>query len=218
VKETDLWVGAETDLTNETRDLIFSCRYQIENYINTYPEFATSLSPFPEDSYAPSIVKEMIFAGGKVGIGPMASIAGAIAQYVGNGLLEFSDQVIVENGGDIFLKTGRPATISVLAGDSVLSEKFGLLIHERMMPLGICSSSGTVGHSLSMGIANLICLLSPSASLADSAATAIGNKIKKKSDLEKVAGWVNEIDGIIGGLAIVEEKMATWGDLELVAL
>ena len=100
----------------------------------------------------------------------------------------------------------------------MLSEKFGLLIHERMMPLGICSSSGTVGHSLSMGIADLICLLSPSASLADSAATAIGNKIKKMSDLEKVADWANEIDGIIGGLAIVEEKMATWGDLELVAL
>ena len=75
----------------------------------------------------------------------MASVAGAIAQFVAQGLLESTNQVIVENGGDIFLKVNRPVNVSVFAGESPLSEKIGLKIPSRQMPLGICSSSGTVG-------------------------------------------------------------------------
>jgi ApbE superfamily uncharacterized protein (UPF0280 family) len=218
IKETDLWVGADVNLEEETRDLVFNCRHQLEMYIDLQPEFATTLLPYPEDPYAPPVVREMITATRAVGVGPMASVAGVIAQYIGGGLLKFTDQVIVENGGDIFLKVNRPATVSIFAGRSLLSEKFGLLIPVRNMPLAVCSSSAKVGHSLSMGIADVVCLLSSSAALADGAATAIGNRIKREGDLEKVAGWTNQIKGIIGGVVILEERMATWGDIELVEL
>ncbi|MBW1868220.1 MAG: UPF0280 family protein, partial [Deltaproteobacteria bacterium] len=103
-------------------------------------------------------------------MGPMAAVAGAIAQYVGMGLLDLTDQVIVENGGDIFLKADRSLTVSVFAGASPLSGRFGLLIPVSRMPLGVCSSSATVGHSLSRGIADVVCILSPSSALADGAA------------------------------------------------
>lgn len=216
VKETDLWVNADKNLKKETRDLVFDCRQQIESYISLYPQFAISLIPCQQDPYAPPVIKQMIGVTRELGVGPMASVAGAIAQYVATGLFEFADQVIVENGGDIYMKASRPVSVSIFAGNSPLSEKLGLLIPAKQMPIGICSSSATVGHSLSMGIADVVCLLSPSALLSDGAATALGNRIKRRADLKKVAGWASQISGILGGVVIVEDRMAIWGDIELV--
>jgi len=218
VKETDLWVSADLNLEKETRDLVFDCRQQLETYIKLYPEFAVTLSPQQEDPCAPPIVREMIGATKGIGVGPMASVAGAVAQRVAGGLLRFTDQVIVENGGDIFLKTNRPATVSIFAGASPLSERLGLKIPVKQMPLGVCSSSAKVGHSLSLGIADVACLLSPSAALADGAATALGNRVKRKEDLETVAAWAGQIEGIVGGVVIVDDRIAAWGDIELVEL
>jgi ApbE superfamily uncharacterized protein (UPF0280 family) len=218
VKETDLWVSSERKLEDETRDLILDYRHQLERYIQAHPDFLTTLQPYPEDPYAPLLVREMIEVSRVVGVGPMASVAGAIAQYVAKGLQQWTDQVIVENGGDIFMKANRPVTVSIFAGESLLSGKIGVMIPKEKMPVGICSSSATVGHSLSMGIADLVCLLSSSAVLADGAATALGNRIKSKRALEKVAIWADRIEGIWGGLVIVGDKMATWGEIELVGL
>jgi len=216
VRETDLWVCADRGLEKETRDLALVSRHQLETYIRSHPEFLNSLLPLKEDPCAPQIVREMIGAAGKVGVGPMAAVAGAIAQQVGEGLLNLTDQVIVENGGDTFLKADRPLTVSIFAGTSPLSGRVGIFIPTRQMPLGVCSSSGTVGHSLSQGIADVVCLLAGSTALADSAATALGNRIKKKRDLENAAAWAGQIDGILGGVVIVGDTMATWGDVELV--
>jgi ApbE superfamily uncharacterized protein (UPF0280 family) len=218
IKETDLKVSADVNLEKETMDLVFECRQQLEMYIRSHPEFASSLVPLRKDPYAPPVVREMINVTSRLGVGPMASVAGAIAQYVGTGLTKLTDQVIVENGGDVFLNAHRPVTVSIFAGNSPLSERFGLLIPERNMPSGVCSSSATVGHSLSMGITDVICLVSSSTVMADGAATALGNKLKRKKDLEKIAGWAGEIEEILGGVVIVEDSMASWGDIELVEL
>ncbi|MCP4666368.1 MAG: UPF0280 family protein [Deltaproteobacteria bacterium] len=218
VKETDLWVSADADLENETRDLVFECRRGIEAYISAHPEFATTLAPYKKDVYAPPLIAEMINVTRKLGVGPMASVAGAIADYVGKGILNVTNQVIVENGGDIFLKADRPVTVAILAGTSPLSEKLGLLITPKQMPLGVCSSSGSVGHSLSMGASDVVCLVATSAILGDGAATALGNAIKKKSDLEKAALLAKDIKGVLGGVVIMADRMATWGDIALVEL
>ena len=218
IKETDLYVSSDRDLHEETTDLVFDYRYQIESYIKSHPEFLTTLKPYPEDPYAPAIINDMIMSTRDIGVGPMASVAGAIAQYVGLDLLESTAQVIIENGGDIFLKVNRQVTVSVLAGDSPLSDRSGLSIPTRVMPLGVCSSSGRVGHSLSLGSVDVITILSTSAIRADGAATSIGNRIRTKTDLEKVAEWAAAIDGILGGIAIMADRMITWGDVELVDL
>jgi ApbE superfamily uncharacterized protein (UPF0280 family) len=218
VKETDLWISSDTDLTEDARDLVFGARYQIESYIKSHPEFLTNLQPSAEDPYTSPIVGEMIRTTRDLGIGPMASVAGAVAQYVGEGLLELTDQVIVENGGDIFLKINRPATVSIFAGESPISGKLGLVIPVRLMPLGICSSSGTVGHSLSMGSSDVICVMSPSPILADAAATVLGNRINSKKDIDNIPNWAGSIDGILGGVAIMDDKMSAWGDINLVEL
>jgi hypothetical protein len=218
VRETDLWISASERLESEARDLVFQGRRQIESYITSNPGFKNTLKPWEKDPFAPFLVKEMIRASKVAGVGPMASVAGALAQFVGEGLLELVDQVIVENGGDVFLKTDRPATVSVLAGDSPLSGKIGLVFSEKRMPVGVCSSSGTVGHSLSFGRADAVCIISPSAVLGDAAATALGNLINSKNDLKKAASWAERIEGVDGGVVILGDEIAAWGDVELVAL
>jgi len=216
VGETDLWICAESDLTKQVRDLVFMLRHQLENYIQFHPEFLTSLLPVEDDPYAPPIIKDMIRSTKRASVGPMASVAGAMAQWVGEAIRDLSEQVIIENGGDIYLTAKRPVTVSIFAGQSPLSGKFGLRVPESQMPLGICSSSATVGHSLSRGITDVVCLLSKSTALADAAATALGNRIKKIADLECVARWAEEIGDILGGVVIVKDTMASWGDIELV--
>ena len=218
VKETDLWVSSGRTLVAETRDLVFNFRHQIESYIQVHPDFLTALQPYPADPLAPPLVRTMIESTRVVGVGPMASVAGAIAESVGLGLLTLTDQVIVENGGDVFLKVNRPVTISVFAGNSPLSEKIGLLVSTKKMPLGVCTSSGTVGHSLSMGVADVACVIASTAALADGAATALGNRIHEKRDLNRIAPWAGSIKGILGCLVILGDSMAAWGDVELVKL
>lgn len=218
VKQTDLWISAERDLSKEALDLVFQCRTWIEEYIDAHPEFATSLNPLPQDPHAPDVVREMMDATHKVGVGPMAAVAGAIAEFVGRGLLALSEQVVAENGGDIFMKAARPVTVSIFAGASPLSGKIGLSIPNRQMPLGVCCSSSTVGHSLSLGIADAVCLLSPSAALADAAATALGNRIRTSSDMESAGNWASRVRGLLGGVIIVKDRVAAWGDVEIIAL
>jgi ApbE superfamily uncharacterized protein (UPF0280 family) len=215
IKETDLLVSSSKDLSKHTRDSVHNYRRQLEDYTRSRSDFLSTLLPYPEDPLAPEIVREMIAVTRMLGVGPMAAVAGTIAQFVGNDLLKYSEEVIVENGGDIFLKTKKPVTVSIFAGSSQLSNKLGLIINPEEMPSGICTSSATVGHSLSLGIADAVCILAESASIADAAATALGNRITNKSELKGVIESIRGSKGIKGGVVIAGKTMATWGEIEL---
>jgi len=218
VKETDLLVRAERDLSKETRESVFKYRHQLETYIAMNPEFQKSLFPLRDDPYAPEIVQEMILTSQLAHVGPMAAVAGAIAESVSKDLLKLSKEIIVENGGDIYLAISKERTIGIFAGNSPLSLKIGLVISPEETPLGICTSSGTVGPSLSLGKADAVCILAKSSALADAAATAVGNIIKEKKDIERGLERGKEIEGVLGTLIIVEEKMGIWGNIKLTQL
>ena len=218
VKETDLLVRAERDLSEETRQSVLQYRHQLETYITMNPGFQQSLVPLADDPYAPEIVKQMIRTSQRAGVGPMATVAGAMADVVSKDLLQLSKEVIVENGGDIYLATSKERTIGIYAGNSALSLKIGIVISPEESPVGVCTSSGTVGPSLSFGKANAVCLLSKSAALADAAATAVGNVVKEKKDIELGLERGKEIAGILGALIIVEDKMGVWGNIKLIQL
>jgi len=218
VKETDLLVRTERDLSNETRESVLKYRQQIEAYIETNPPFQRSLIPLREDAYAPEIVREMIRTSQLADVGPMAAVAGAMAEMVSKDLLKVSKEVIIENGGDIYLATSKVRTVGIYAGNSPLSLKIGIVIKPEETPLGVCTSSGTVGHSLSFGKADAVCILSKSAALADAAATAVGNIVKEKKDIELGLERGKEIEGIFGMLIIVGEKMGVWGNVRLIQL
>ncbi len=218
VKETDLLVRAERDLSRETRESVLKYRHQLETYISANPRFRESLVPLADDPYAPEIVREMIRTSQLAHVGPMAAVAGAMAEMVSRDLLEFSKEVIVENGGDIYLATSKDRIIGIYAGNSTLSLKIGIVVSPEESPMSVCTSSGTVGPSLSFGKANAVCLLSKSAALADAAATAVGNVVKEKKDIELGLATGKEIEGVLGTLIIFEQKMGVWGKIKLIQL
>jgi hypothetical protein len=147
----------------------------------------------------------------------MAAVAGAFAEFVGRDLLKYSTEIIVENGGDIFLKTTKSRLVGVYAGeDSPLTGKVALKIEPADTPLGICTSSGTVGHSLSFGKSDAVIVLSPSAALADAAATAIGNLVKTETDIQKALDYARGVTGLVGAAVIINDKMGVWGKINLI--
>jgi hypothetical protein len=160
----------------------------------------------------------MVKAGENAAVGPMAAIAGAVAEHAGLGLLKSTDEVIVENGGDIFIKTASPLTVGIFAGQSPLSLRIGIRVNGGPMPMGVCTSSGTVGHSLSLGMADAVCVVAESCAFADAAATAVGNLVQSIADIEFAIAKGKSIDKIQGIIIIVGEKMGIWGDLEVVPL
>ena len=218
VKETNLHIQAKTDLSREAIKSVLTCRGYIENHILTHPEFATSLVPVPPLSHGSEIVRDMIDAGIKAQVGPMAAIAGAVAQYTGKKLMQFSDQVIVENGGDVFLKTNSATTLAIFAGKSPLSMKVGVKIAPREHPFALCTSSGTIGHSKSFGKADAVTILSNACTLADAVATALANEVKKESDIQSAIDLGKKIPGVEGIIVIKKKKLGAWGEVELVGL
>jgi len=217
-KETDLWVLASQDFTQEVRDLVIQERQQLETYIARHPGFLTSLVPWPPDPFAPPVVREMIEAATAVGVGPMAAVAGALAARAGRRLSALSPEVIVENGGDIYLSITRPATVALFAGTSPLSHRVGLNLDPALSPLGVCTSSATVGHSLSFGRADAACVLAKSAALADAAATALGNRVQGPDTIASALDWIASLPEILGAVVVVGEKLGAVGRVELVPL
>jgi ApbE superfamily uncharacterized protein (UPF0280 family) len=214
-KETDLYIRATTNLQRKARRLVLKYRRQLERYIEANPAFLTSLEPLPSPHEAPLIVKDMTEAGQRTGVGPMAAVAGAIAEHVGRELLAFSPEVIIENGGDIYLKCLTKRVIGIFAGKSPLTGKIGLEIEPKDTPLGICTSSGTVGHSLSFGRADAAVAISPSVTLADAAATAIGNRVKQTGDIPGAVEFSRSIGGLTGAIIIIGEDIGAWGNVKL---
>jgi uncharacterized protein len=128
VKETDLFIRAHHILRKKALDVVIKQRTLLENYISRHPGFAAELSPFPVGEDAPLIARTMAEAAAKVGVGPMAAVAGAFAEFVGRELMQFSPEVIVENGGDIFLCHTKSRLIGIYAGDSPLTGKLALKV------------------------------------------------------------------------------------------
>jgi len=221
VKETDLWIAVDTssyrrEIEPAVRDELLKLRFELEEYISEDPEFAKTLKPYLVRKGAPRAAVEMAAAAAVAGVGPMATVAGLFAQRIGKKIREMTDcrKLIVENGGDIFLFAREQVTLSIYAGNSLLSEKIGL----RLKPegcLGICTSSGTVGHSLSFGRADAVVVICEDVLLADAYATAFCNMVKGEDDIAKVLEKAEESNAVRGAVIILDKYMGAWGELEL---
>jgi hypothetical protein len=217
VWETDLHIRAQSNLRTYALRSIKKHRKPLEEYIYSHPLFLHSLEPFAVEDSAPDMVKDMASAACIAGVGPMAAVAGAMAEAVGKDLLAYSPEVIVENGGDIFMKSLKKRLIGIYAGNSPFTGKIALEIESDDTPLGICTSSGTVGHSLSLGVADAVIVLSPSAALSDAAATAIGNHIMSPEDIALEIERAGVMYGLRGLVIIKDDKIGLWGKVKLVA-
>ncbi len=213
IKETDILVSGRRGFAVEAAALVRAARRQIEGYIATHPGFEACLVPIADDPAAPPIVAAMIAAAAVAGVGPMAAVAGAIAEYVGHGLPSGNGDLIVENGGDVFVRSAVPRELLLLAENSRFVG-LRIALPPSPSPIGIGTSSGTLGHSLSFGGADAVMAVAPSASLADAAATAIANTVKGVDHLEAGLARAREI-GVDAVVVLAGDRMAAWGDIRI---
>lgn len=219
VEETDLWIAADWDLADRVCVWVREYRQQITDADTLLPGFIRSLEPLPGSSETPLIAR-MLKAGALAGVGPMAAVAGGISQAVGEKLRAagLSRNLCVENGGDIYMDSDADRVIQIYAGNSSLSDKVGLRIRSDQFPLGICTSAGTVGHSLSFGKADAAVVLASDAALADAVATAAGNRLKAPEDMAATLDFIRSVPGILGCVLVIGDHLGAWGDIELVNL
>lgn len=217
-KETDLWIGVDpASFQEEMKESAFQkvkeLRHSLEVYLLNDPIFGKTFNPNNSQPNAPAIVKVMSEAGRVAGVGPMAAVAGAFAEFVGRHLMEQFDiqELVVENGGDIFLKVNRSLLLSVYAGTSVLSEKMAIEIPAAETPLGVCTSSGTVGPSYSFGKADAAMIVCRNTALADAFATAIGNGVKSEHDVQQAINQTAQFKEILSSVIICHDKIGISG-------
>ena len=216
VRETDLSIRAHGDQSAEALKLVKRLRADIEMYAERHPGFIESLDPWPDDAAAPDVVREMLRSTARYGVGPMAAVAGAIAQAVGRKLLEHSNEVIVENGGDIFLQMNRPVKLMLYSGEaSPFGGRLILKINAPGRPRGVCTSSATIGPSLSFGRTDAVMIIADDAALADAAATAVANRVKTAEDVAQTLEDEKERRVLRGAVITIGHTLGAFGDVEL---
>lgn len=216
IGESDLFIWAERDLGEQARLSLARHRADLEDFISRHPMFAETFRPYAVPEGSPRVVEAMARAAERAEVGPMAAVAGAIAEAVGEDLLSLSPEVMVENGGDIFVRSGRERRVGIYAGGSPLSGRLAL----RLPPtpprgLGVCTSSASVGPSYSAGRADAALVVAESAALADAAASALGNRAKSPEHIEEALAFASGIAGVIGCLLIMGEHLGVHGDLDI---
>lgn len=219
--ESDLWVAVAADAppAAEAAALaaVLDARRELEAYIAADREFLTALAPYEPRAGCPALARAMAAAAALAGTGPMAAVAGAVSAYVGRRLEELFGltEVIVENGGDIYLRSSVPRRIAIYAGASPLSNKLAINVSPTLSPLGICTSSGTVGHSLSFGKADAATVLAKDAATADAYATALGNRVQGPGDIDAALAWAAARPEVLGAVVIAGDKIGAVGQVEL---
>lgn len=222
VGESDLWIGYAPHsldgkvLAVEGTRLLRRLRNEILNYPD--PLFLRSFAPLQErEEPITPFLKGMLRSAKISGTGPMASVAGAIGQEVGSRLKEkFSlEEIVVENGGDLYIDVLKPLSVTLFAGDNSLSGKVSIVVEPEHCPLGVCTSSAKVGHSHSFGKADAVMVACHDAALADAYATAFCNRVKEESDVGKAADEMNSIEEILSALVLLDTKLALCGQLEV---
>jgi ApbE superfamily uncharacterized protein (UPF0280 family) len=216
IETTDLFIRADRELTDAALKAAQAARSAVAEHIRQRPEFAETLVPLDDPTEPqPAVVAAMYRAARAAGVGPMAAVAGAVAEAVGRELRKSARWVMVENGGDIYIDADRPVTVGLYAGASPFSGKLGLKLDADGLPWGICTSSATVGPSLSFGCADAATVLCRDAALADAVASGLGNRIQRPEDIEAALDWTLSISGVTGALAVVGNRLGCRGDLTL---
>lgn len=203
-----------SDLTTVVCAEIVRQREILEAYVARHTEFKTSLVPLGLLDGAPEIAQAMVNAARLVGVGPMAGVAGAIAQRAAEAALkQGATEAIVENGGDIFAKSNQALLIGLHAGENSPVNKLAFRLEPEDMPRAVCSSSSRMGHSLSLGSCDLATVVARDAAIADAAATMACNLVREDHDMNKALEYITAIDGVDGALIANNGKVAILGTL-----
>lgn len=189
-------------------------RTLIENYIKKDIFFLSTLKPCKIKKSAPKIVKLMAEGAKIANVGPMASVAGTIAEFIAKKLLQKGAKTaVVENGGDIFAVTNKEIIIGLFSGKNKIAEKLAFKLNKNNTPLAICSSSSLLGHSISFGKCDLATIFSKKSYIADAVATAVANKVKEIKDIEPTLNWAIKLKDVQGIIIIKDHKIGMIGNI-----
>ena len=209
-----------SDLDNsDLKHYIYMIRQDLKRYISLNQDFLISMEPlrYDSDNLTPIVLK-MYESSAKADVGPMACVAGTISEMSLNYLIENgSDYSIVENGGDIALINDKSVLCGIYSNNEILGNNIAFKIKSRKKPLGICTSSGKIGHSISFGQSDSVTVISKSPSIADGLATRIANEVTGKDSESKVSNALEIAEGyrefFNGVLIISGENVGTVGKL-----
>jgi len=215
-KYSDLLVSCDRDVTIRLEKAVREIYNILESLIKDEPSFQKSLSPVRIKRNYPPIVKKMCRKASLFNVGPMATVAGAMCDYIASELNEHCSNLIIENGGDVFIKSKRNIDVGVYIKNENFTDKIYLNVKAKDTPCGICSSSGMFGHSLSIGKSDLVVVLSNSTISADGAATSIANRINNPGDIAAAIDYYKKIKDIKGILVIKDDKLGICGNIELI--
>lgn len=213
VATSDLYIRAGKDLSSPAEKIVRRLRSEIEGHIELQNEFLTSYTPVERLAGCPEIIRAMYDASERAGVGPMAAVAGAVAEAVGRELAEHSNEIIIENGGDIWMKIAAPAAVSIYPGGHHFNS-IALKIAPGQTPCGVCTSSARIGHSFSFGKADAATVISPGAAVADAIATEVCNMVTAEEDMENAALYGME-RGAEGVVIIFRDRLVAQGNVEL---
>jgi uncharacterized protein len=213
---SDLFVVSNKDISLEILPILFDFYKIIDKFTESHPSFLKTFNSYISDNEFPGIIKKMCDQSAVFNVGPMASVAGAVCEYLAGGLSKDVSYLAIENGGDIYIKSPNDITAGLFAKNKYFNDSIKIKIKKEMLPCGIASSSGTLGHSISLGKADLAAVVCRSAILADSAATAVGNMINTKEDIEKTINHFKNFKEIEGLVLIKDDKIGLFGNIELV--
>ncbi len=213
VETSDLYIRADKDLSARADDVLRRVRKEIECHIDLQNEFLTSYTPVERMSGCPEITTMMYDASERAGVGPMAAVAGAVAEVVGRELMDFTEEIIIENGGDIWMRTTQPASVSIYPGGHYF-DAVSLKIYPDRTPCGICTSSARIGLSFSFGKADAATVIAPDAALADAIATEVCNRVQSEETMEDAADYGMRC-GATGIVIIYRDRLIARGDIEL---
>ncbi len=212
-RNTELFVAGDKDIKKEVEKILEDIYGQFDIVAKRDPSFMTSLTPVKIKSFYPPVIKKMCMLSSEFKVGPMASVAGTVNDLIATELSVKCEELFIENGGDLYIKSKKDISVGIYARNKIFKDRIILKIRAGATPCGLCSSSGTFGHSFSMGKCDLAAVLSRSPITADAAATAVANSVRTEDDIEKSLEEFKSHESIKGLFIIKNDKIGIWGDL-----
>lgn len=215
-KYTDLYITSDAVISGKLREPLIRFYEQLKKVIRENKGFRESLYPLKTDRSWPAPVRDMCRSAALFGVGPMAAVAGAVCDSIAREVSDECSFLMIENGGDVYIKSANTVKASLFTGSRYFPEILGISIGSGSTPCGLCSSSGMMGHSLSLGKSDLVTVVSESAAMADAAATAIANAVSTKPDIDRTIKKYIRYSQVKGLIILKDDRLAIWGDLQLV--
>jgi ApbE superfamily uncharacterized protein (UPF0280 family) len=222
-KESDITIISESKIAiTKAKECLLNNRLILEKFVKKNDKFLTSFSPIKIKTDF-EIINLMSEASVICDVGPMAAVAGAFADLMLSDM-KMEDKkdfipakvALVENGGEIAVDSEEVMKIALYAGLNELNLNIGFIIEKKICPIGIGTSSATIGHAISLGQADAVTIFARTATLADCAATRIANLVKGP-DVEKSIknglDAVEDIEGIYGAFISRDNKIGQVGKL-----